>query len=239
MSKMLINESPLMFQPSLAVAIGVNEAIVLQQVHYWLTVSKTEINGHKWVYNTLDQWQEQFPFFSINTVERTLKSLREKGLLVAENLSKDRFTRTLFYRIDYPKMGECTLPQNGEMYIRTETTTENTKHIDAHAEAKPKVSKKKTDTTITEWIEIGGEITDDDPIWERAAKAAIPEQFISIAWFVFKRKATETGRKQKDWKANFRDAVMRDWLKLWAFNSTTGECYLTTAGKTAERELNG
>lgn len=112
-------------------------------------------------------------------------------------------------------------------------------HIDAHAEAQPKFSKKKSDTTITEWIESGGEITDDDPIWERSAKAAIPEQFISIAWFVFKRKATETGRKQKDWKANFRDAVMRDWLKLWAFNSTTGECYLTTAGKTAERELNG
>ena len=35
MSKLLINEHPLQVLPSLATKIGLNEAIVLQQIHYW------------------------------------------------------------------------------------------------------------------------------------------------------------------------------------------------------------
>jgi hypothetical protein len=36
MSKLLISESPIMILPPLAVRVGVNEAVVLQQVHDWL-----------------------------------------------------------------------------------------------------------------------------------------------------------------------------------------------------------
>ena len=35
-SKLLIDEPPLQVLPSLALKIGLNEAIILQQVHYWL-----------------------------------------------------------------------------------------------------------------------------------------------------------------------------------------------------------
>jgi len=35
-SSLLINESPLQVLPSLAVLVGLNEAIVLQQTHYWI-----------------------------------------------------------------------------------------------------------------------------------------------------------------------------------------------------------
>jgi hypothetical protein len=40
MSRLLINESPIMIIPSLAAKIGLNEAVVLQQIHYWLGISK-------------------------------------------------------------------------------------------------------------------------------------------------------------------------------------------------------
>ena len=40
MSRLLIKESPVMIIPSLAVKIGLNEAVVLQQIHYWLGISK-------------------------------------------------------------------------------------------------------------------------------------------------------------------------------------------------------
>ncbi|MDQ1000403.1 hypothetical protein QFZ28_000803 [Neobacillus niacini] len=43
MSTLLINEAPLMIVPSLAVKIGMNEAVVLQQIHYWLSISKHKI----------------------------------------------------------------------------------------------------------------------------------------------------------------------------------------------------
>jgi hypothetical protein len=41
-SRLLIHEPALQVLPSLAVAIGLNEAIFLQQLHYWLVSSKHE-----------------------------------------------------------------------------------------------------------------------------------------------------------------------------------------------------
>lgn len=101
MSRLLINEPPLQVLPSLAVKVGLNEAIILQQIHYWAERSKVEIEGHPWVYNTIQQWREQFPFWSDDTIGRALKSLRESGLVIAARLSKDPFNKTLYYRIDY------------------------------------------------------------------------------------------------------------------------------------------
>ncbi|MGF6994625.1 hypothetical protein [Paraburkholderia sp. GAS32] len=100
MSKLLIEEYPLMVLPSLACKIGLNEAIVLQQVHYWLQRSTTTADGHRWVYNSLEQWKAQFPFWSTDTVRRTIANLKERGLLVAECLSGNRFDRTPYYRIN-------------------------------------------------------------------------------------------------------------------------------------------
>ena len=41
---LLISEPPLQVLPSLAVKIGLNEAIVLQQIHYWLLKWQIAIN---------------------------------------------------------------------------------------------------------------------------------------------------------------------------------------------------
>lgn len=43
MSKLLIEEPPLQVLPSLAVTIGLNEAIIIQQIHYWLRDSRNGI----------------------------------------------------------------------------------------------------------------------------------------------------------------------------------------------------
>lgn len=108
MSKLLIQESPLTFQPSLAVAIGLNEAIVLQQIHYWIANTKNkgyEQDGFKWVYNTYAEWKEtNFPFWSENTVQRTFASLEEKGLVISIQPMKSKYDRTKYYRIDYSKL---------------------------------------------------------------------------------------------------------------------------------------
>lgn len=140
MSKLLLlDEQPLLVMPQLAKEIGLNEAIILQQIHYWIKSPKSGviINDEKWVYNSVVQWNEQFPFWSANTIRRALNNLREKGYLIAEKLSKDARDNTLYYRIDYsktheqmhlPKMGKPDT-QNGQITNNTETTTETTHHI--------------------------------------------------------------------------------------------------------------
>ena len=69
MSDLLINEPPLQVLPSLACAVGLNEALILQQFHYWLQHSNNIKDGHKWIYNSYQEWHKQFPFWkSKNTL---------------------------------------------------------------------------------------------------------------------------------------------------------------------------
>lgn len=110
MSNLLINEYPLLVLPSLAIRIGLCEAMLVQQIHYWLQKSKPLDDGNCWVYNTVKEWQKQFPFWSENTIFRHLQSLRESGVLIAEQKSANSFDKTLYYRIDYEKLGIVSIP---------------------------------------------------------------------------------------------------------------------------------
>jgi len=147
---LLFNEPPLVVSPTLAEEIGLNEAIVLQQLHYWLQRSEHFYEGRRWIYNTYTQWLEQFPFWSEKTIKRTITSLESKGYIITGNFNKAGFDRTKWYSIDYdllnspkvlvtrrwgqndPTMGSKwpdASGQNDPTYTRdyTETTTKTTK----------------------------------------------------------------------------------------------------------------
>ena len=107
MFKLLLDEPPLVILPSLAVKIGLPEAIVLQQVHYWLLSTKeTHRENHYfeerwWVYNTYEEWQRTFPFWSERTIQRIILNLEELGLLLSVQPQKHRLDRRKWYSIDY------------------------------------------------------------------------------------------------------------------------------------------
>ena len=150
---LLISEPPLQVLPSLAVKIGLNEAIILQQIHYWLLRSNNVRDGYKWVYNSYSEWNKQFPFFSRNTMIRAFNSLEKQGLLITANYNKAGFDKTKWYRIDYEKLvgkrstqnGYTSNPkwvdgdtQNGQTNTNRlpETTSENNnKHSASHSNA--------------------------------------------------------------------------------------------------------
>ena len=101
MSKLLINESPLQVQPSLAMAIGLNEAIFLQQLHYWLGASKYNRDGRVWVYNTYAEWILQLRYMSERTLGRTIKSLKDQRLVIVEKFEQSKSNQVNYYTIDY------------------------------------------------------------------------------------------------------------------------------------------
>ncbi|MDT8903262.1 hypothetical protein [Anaeroselena agilis] len=118
MSKLLLDEYPLLVLPLLAVAIGLNEAIVTQQIHYWLkNIEKSRArnedeynyhyhDGRVWVYNTIPDWQEQFPFWCEETVRRILKKLKDGGILLTGKYNRLRYDQTKWYTLDYQKIDE-------------------------------------------------------------------------------------------------------------------------------------
>ncbi|MFD1707343.1 conserved phage C-terminal domain-containing protein [Siminovitchia sediminis] len=106
MSNLLIQEHPVMIIPSLAVKVGVNEAVVLQQMHYWVKRSTYNRDGRKWVYNTYSQWQEQLPFWSESSLRRTINSLEKKGLVLSAMFNQAKMDQTKWYTLDYEKLDE-------------------------------------------------------------------------------------------------------------------------------------
>lgn len=121
---LLINESPLQVLPSLAVKFGLNQALVLQQMHYWLRISKNIRDGYKWVYKTLEDWHKEFPFWSKSTLERIIRKLEEEQLIVVGNYNRLKMDRTKWYRVNY-KAIDMTGFQSEDMLNRemTESTS--------------------------------------------------------------------------------------------------------------------
>lgn len=118
MSKALINENPLLVLPSLAVTLGLNEAIVLQQVHFWLQYSRNKRDGRLWVYKTYVDWGHEFPFWSDKTIRRAIGSLETGGtLLSTDAYNKMPMDKTKWYAIDYEKLNLVTksIGQNDQM----------------------------------------------------------------------------------------------------------------------------
>ena len=136
MSKLLINEPPIQVLPSLAVKIGLNEAIVLQQLHYWINKdSSHERDGRRWCYNTYEAWHKQFPFWCIRTIKTIFKSLQDKKLIIIGNYNKTGYDRTNWFSIDKDQMSlldispsckSCTMEDANLAQPIPETTTEIT-----------------------------------------------------------------------------------------------------------------
>ncbi|TBL15326.1 hypothetical protein EYB35_07245 [Bacillus paranthracis] len=113
-TNLLSSTDTMIFKPALAKEIGLNEAIVLQQVHYWLEKSNHHYDGRKWVYNTSEKWNEQFSWWSLSTMKRLFKKLEDDGYLLTGNYNKKGFDRTKWYSIDYKRLSHASC-QNDTM----------------------------------------------------------------------------------------------------------------------------
>lgn len=107
-SDLFISERPLLILPKIASVVGLNEAIVLQQMHYWLNMNEFKQqnyhDGRYWFFNTYAELQEQFPFWNEKTIKRIIANLKEKEYIFVGNFNKYKYDRTNWYTINYSKI---------------------------------------------------------------------------------------------------------------------------------------
>ena len=100
-------------------------------------------------------------------------------------------------------------------------------------------SKKKAETTLRMFLEAckaAGEkpVPDDDQVFAYAEKVGIDHEMLVVAWSEFKAAYLPTDKRYKDWRQTFRNAVRRNWYKLW-FLAEGQTAAWTSAGEQARR----
>lgn len=117
------------FDGAVAEMYGVDGAVFISRLQFW--IEKNAANdrhyheGRYWTYNSLRAMEKLFPFWSRRQIERIVKNLKDKGVLLTANYARDSYDRTLFYALDESKLpispfggdlspnGEMDLPDNG------------------------------------------------------------------------------------------------------------------------------
>lgn len=204
---MLFNFRPLVINPELATRIGLNEAIVLQQVNYWINDKEQGVNfeGRRWVFNSYESWVKQFPFWSADTVKRAFTSLVKQGCLDVEQLNKSQHDRTNYYTINH----DCELLNDAEQV----PSSNGANCPDRQAQDAPMDEGKNarsitvtTTKTTTETKSIGASA--DAPAPARPAKQDYSPEF-ETAWDAYPKRVGGNSKAGafKAWKARLKDGV--------------------------------
>lgn len=114
------------FNSDVAEKVGVPGAIILNNLQYWIKHNRENeqncYDGEYWTYNSLKAFCEQLPFYSKNTIYRTLNKLESDGYIKTGNYSRDHWNRTKWYALTdsgyalmndaLPQSQKCTLHQS-------------------------------------------------------------------------------------------------------------------------------
>ena len=91
--------------PSLALALGLNAAIVLYQLDALLEDVPEAEDGRKWYKQNYDGWQTHFPFWSTKTISRIFLKLEEEGYVLSTiKFNEHRTDKTKWYTVDFEKV---------------------------------------------------------------------------------------------------------------------------------------
>lgn len=128
------------FDVDIAKKYGVQEAIFVQNLYFWISKNKANgrhfHDGRHWTFNSINAWIELFPYFSKRQVERILKSLEDSGAILTGNYNASAYDRTKWYALtddilsllESDKKENC-ISQNGKMDL-SERVNRNTQTVE-------------------------------------------------------------------------------------------------------------
>lgn len=104
------------FNEQIAKLYGVNEAIFIQNLYWWIEKNRqSEINYYTvklhnktgeiitvsdyWTYNSMRAFQDVFPFWTERQIRTIVDNCRRKGLIITSNLNKRKYDKTMWYTL--------------------------------------------------------------------------------------------------------------------------------------------
>ena len=95
-----------------AIKHGVDQAILLHNIRYWLDHARAneqmEQDGYYWMFMSANKMQSIMPFWSQEKIRRMLKSLEDDGAVITGEYNKSSWDRTKWYSM--PEFHSTKLP---------------------------------------------------------------------------------------------------------------------------------
>jgi len=105
MSIFLVDGEQMSLSQDLAAVVGINGALLLQQLHEKLEEQGVLRNGEIWYCQSYEDWSKQLLFWNVPKIMRIIQKLEKLGVIVSTNtLNKFCTDRTKWYRIDYERV---------------------------------------------------------------------------------------------------------------------------------------
>lgn len=179
-SSLLIDEQPLQVIPSLAEALGVNAAILLQQINYWVKHAERSGDQRKfrqgrwWTYNTYGDWQQQMPWLTESGIRKLVKQLKDRGLVLVEKFGKRVQDHTLWYAIEYEAvenlrtLGHIDVSESDTSNRPGVTDLDVSESNTSYATESPENPSESTSSLSTDVLKSGDRPDGDGPPPEKA-----------------------------------------------------------------------
>ena len=181
-----------------AVEHGIDAAIILHNMRYWLDYARAhgehEHDGHYWMYAKASKMQTVFPFWTANKIQKTLKKLEERGVIISGSFNSSAWDRTKWYTMPefstQPKrnhrvsqMADCSFSESADSPYGKHINKNNGRFT------------PPTEEQVFEYMQ-------ERDFAHRKESEAFVNFYESKGWLVGKS-------KMKDWKAAVRNWISR------------------------------
>ena len=91
------------FNPIIAEQYGVDEAVFIQNVYFWIEKNQSEniefFDGEQWLYCSVADFSKKLPFWTTRQIERMIKKLENEGALKIGKFNKNSYDRTRWFSL--------------------------------------------------------------------------------------------------------------------------------------------
>lgn len=200
------------FDPRIAAKVGVNAAVLYQNIVWWCEKNaannNNEHDGRHWTYNSVKAWSALFPYMSQKQIRTALDRLEAEGLVLSGIYNKMGKDRTKWYAANVDAI--CPTGQK-DLPLRADAFAPEGKPL---PDSKPDTKPTQKETRIPE----------DAVISEKqiqiAAKHGHDEIEAKAQFDRFKSAAIAKGRRYANW-----DAAWNNWFTSPYFKIITGGRY--------------
>ena len=225
------------FDIEIAKTYGVNAAILLENLGYWIKQNEANetnyYDGYYWTFNSRRAYREIFPYMSERQIDTAFRKLIDGGLVITGHYNKLAYDRTLWYALT--QKGKCILHFDGmETDILQNGNNQNVKPIpDINTDKNTNVNADKNTTVaaIVDYLNkaAGTNYRASTKATARHIEARLNEGFTTQDFF------TVIDKKVAEWKG----CEMEKYLRPETLFGSKFEGYLNARANVNRRGENG